>query len=203
MVRFFYKVDVQQKAKILRKVGFPVVLDLYDVCTEAVQKELDGPRAALKEVEDLRVHRKNLGKAEAKGEAGAAEAVEGEAKRPKTEGAAKEGDVDMEGGRGGEGATTAAGVAPGELSVEAVAMEGRMTGRYELAAVLTHKGRSADSGHYVAWCKQADGSWVLYDDDDLTVRKEEEILALAGGGDWHMAYLLLYRAQRVPKASEV
>ena len=24
----------------------------------------------------------------------------------------------------------------------------------------------------------------------------------AGGGDWHMAYLLLYRAQRVPAAVE-
>ena len=28
-------------------------------------------------------------------------------------------------------------------------------------AVLTHKGRSADSGHYVAWVKQDDGQWVL------------------------------------------
>jgi ubiquitin carboxyl-terminal hydrolase 14 len=29
-------------------------------------------------------------------------------------------------------------------------------------------------------------------------RKEEEVLTLAGGGDWHMAYLLLYRAVKVP-----
>lgn len=28
------------------------------------------------------------------------------------------------------------------------------TGVYDLVAVLTHKGRSADSGHYVAWVKQ-------------------------------------------------
>lgn len=31
------------------------------------------------------------------------------------------------------------------------------TGFYELVSVLTHKGRSADSGHYVAWVKQQDG----------------------------------------------
>jgi ubiquitin carboxyl-terminal hydrolase 14 len=31
---------------------------------------------------------------------------------------------------------------------------GELTGRYDLIAVLTHKGRSLDSGHYVAWCKQ-------------------------------------------------
>lgn len=85
-----------------------------------------------------------------------------------------------------------------EASKAVAEFKGRPTGRYELRAVLTHKGRSADSGHYVAWCKQDDGKWVLYDDDQLTVKTEEEILALSGGGDWHMAYLLLYQAQKVP-----
>mgnify|MGYP002775761652 CR=1 FL=1 len=33
----------------------------------------------------------------------------------------------------------------------------QVTGYYDLAAVLTHKGRSADSGHYVAWVKQESG----------------------------------------------
>jgi ubiquitin carboxyl-terminal hydrolase 14 len=60
--------------------------------------------------------------------------------------------------------------------------------------VLTHKGRTADSGHYVAWVKQSDGTWVQFDDEQLIVRKPEEVLALSGGGDWHMAYLLLYKA---------
>ena len=32
-----------------------------------------------------------------------------------------------------------------------------LTGVYDLVAVLTHKGRSADSGHYVAWVKQENG----------------------------------------------
>ena len=63
--------------------------------------------------------------------------------------------------------------------------------------MLTHKGRSADSGHYVSWVKQSDKSWIQFDDDQLIPKKEDEILALSGGGDWHMAYLLLYRAQRV------
>ena len=70
-------------------------------------------------------------------------------------------------------------------------------GKYELCGVLTHKGRSADSGHYVSWVKQADKSWIQFDDDQLIPRKEDEIITLSGGGDWHMAYLLLYRAQRV------
>ncbi|MCL7050708.1 hypothetical protein MKW94_027877 [Papaver nudicaule] len=35
--------------------------------------------------------------------------------------------------------------------------QGQLTGVYELVSVLTHKGRSADSGHYVAWVKQENG----------------------------------------------
>lgn len=38
--------------------------------------------------------------------------------------------------------------------------EKQLTGIYDLVAVLTHKGRSADSGHYVAWVKQENG-WSL------------------------------------------
>ena len=45
-------------------------------------------------------------------------------------------------------------------------------GKYELMAVLTHKGRSADSGHYVAWVKQDDKQWIQFDDEELIPRKE-------------------------------
>ncbi|KAL6496982.1 deubiquitinating enzyme [Orobanche gracilis] len=38
--------------------------------------------------------------------------------------------------------------------------EKHLTGVYDLVAVLTHKGRSADSGHYVAWVKQENGKWI-------------------------------------------
>lgn len=76
---------------------------------------------------------------------------------------------------------------------------GEMTGRYDLIAVLTHKGRTLDSGHYIGWVKHGDDSWIQYDDDKLIPRKDEDITALSGGGDWHTAYLLLYKAQRVPE----
>lgn len=71
---------------------------------------------------------------------------------------------------------------------------------YELFALLTHKGRSADSGHYVGWAKQADGEWIQYDDENMKPVREEEIMLLNGGGDWHMAYLLLYKAKTVDMA---
>ena len=37
--------------------------------------------------------------------------------------------------------------------------ESHLTGIYDLVAVLTHQGRSADSGHYVAWVKQESGKF--------------------------------------------
>eukprot|EP00761_Pharyngomonas_kirbyi_P011989 gb/GECH01012015.1/.p1 GENE.gb/GECH01012015.1/~~gb/GECH01012015.1/.p1 ORF type:complete len:471 (+),score=137.34 gb/GECH01012015.1/:1-1413(+) len=70
------------------------------------------------------------------------------------------------------------------------------TGWYELCGVLTHKGRSAQSGHYVGWAKQDDGTWMKFDDDKVSEVKEDDIRNLSGGGDWHMAYILLYRAKK-------
>ena len=73
----------------------------------------------------------------------------------------------------------------------------RPTGFYELHAVLTHKGRSADSGHYVAWVRNKDDSWTEFDDHQPNPKKLDDILALKGGGDHHMGYLLMYKAQYI------
>ncbi|RHZ27112.1 hypothetical protein DYB26_002780 [Aphanomyces astaci] len=68
-------------------------------------------------------------------------------------------------------------------------------GNYELFAVVTHKGRSADSGHYIGWARVHDDDWLCFDDDNVTPCKSEDIQKLKGGGDWHMAYLTFYRAK--------
>ena len=70
---------------------------------------------------------------------------------------------------------------------------GRPTGEYQLIGVITHKGRGADSGHYVGWAHHKGDEWNRFDDDYVTPVKIEDILALRGGGDWHMAYYLIYR----------
>lgn len=69
------------------------------------------------------------------------------------------------------------------------------TGKYELHAIVTHKGRSADSGHYMGWVRQSPGSayWWCYDDDKVTEVSTEDIMKLKGGGDRDMAYLNFYR----------
>lgn len=102
------------------------------------------------------------------------------------QGAPEDGDVEM-------------GEADGAASSSSV--EQLHTGKYQLIGVLTHKGRSADSGHYVSWIKQKDATWMLYDDDTLIPKTDEDILKLDGGGDWHTAYVLLYQAIKVPAAA--
>ena len=97
-------------------------------------------------------------------------------------------------------------------------------GQYELFAVVTHKGRDADGGHYMAWVKSdtqssssapstagaagtaavakiADSDvpnedWFVFDDDEVSPCKTEDVLKLKGGGDWHMSYLNFYRVKK-------
>ncbi|KAK9836436.1 hypothetical protein WJX74_000563 [Apatococcus lobatus] len=198
MVRFFYKADVQQKAKILRKVVFPVLLDLYDFCTPDLKRQLDGPRDALRAIEDKAAADARASKSKVPKEEGSKAANVETAQLMDTPQAKTVGDADVDMRDAGPPTSSSAG---DEASTStSAAHAGGHTGRYELMAVLTHKGRSADSGHYVSWVKQDSGQWVQFDDEQLVLRKEDEIATLAGGGDWHMAYLLMYRAQRVPNA---
>lgn len=39
------------------------------------------------------------------------------------------------------------------------------------------------------------GRWLKFDDDKVSEVTEEDIKKLSGGGDWHCAYLLLYRSR--------
>ena len=64
-------------------------------------------------------------------------------------------------------------------------------GFYSLKVVLTHRGRSADYGHYITHCKYND-TWIRYDDKKVTEVDEDAIQQLSGSGDWHSSLLLIY-----------
>jgi ubiquitin carboxyl-terminal hydrolase 14 len=51
-MRFFWKPVEKVKAKILKKVKFPIVLDTYELCAPALQTALLPARAALKQKEE-------------------------------------------------------------------------------------------------------------------------------------------------------
>jgi len=79
------------------------------------------------------------------------------------------------------------------------------SGYYELVAVLTHKGRTANSGHYVAWTRYDDNedNWACFDDDKVTQHKLDRVLKLSGesGADSDTAYMLIYGPKRCPKTA--
>mgnify|MGYP006159030865 CR=1 FL=1 len=55
--------------------------------------------------------------------------------------------------------------------------------RYELFAIVTHQGRTAEGGHYVAWVKQSKKKWLVFDDETVAEFDAERIKDLYGGGD--------------------
>uniref|UniRef100_A0A668A9H2 Ubiquitin carboxyl-terminal hydrolase n=1 Tax=Myripristis murdjan TaxID=586833 RepID=A0A668A9H2_9TELE len=135
MVRFFYKEKESVNAKVLKDVKFPLMLDVYELCTPELQEKMLPVRSKFKEIEDKKLERqqqKQIG-----------------------------------------------------------------VGYYDLQAVLTHQGRSSSSGHYVGWVKRKEDDWVKFDDDKVSVVSPEDILRLSGGGDWHIAYVLLYGPRRL------
>ncbi|KAJ6932428.1 ubiquitin carboxyl-terminal hydrolase 7-like [Populus alba x Populus x berolinensis] len=174
-VRFFWKRESNQKAKILRKVDYPLQLDVYDLCSDDLRKKLEAPRQILRDEEGK--------KAGLKAKVKSSSSKDKDAKMTDVEGPSNE-SVKSSNSTTGEGGSSD--------------KESHLTGIYDLVAVLTHKGRSADSGHYVAWVKQESGKWIEYDDDNPIPQREEDITKLSGGGDWHMAYICMYKARAFP-----
>lgn len=86
------------------------------------------------------------------------------------------------------------------------------SGLYELRGVVTHQGASADSGHYTAYVKKVapvdpktgvtgeeDGNWWWFNDDKVTEVTPDKVEGLSGGGEFHSALILLYKAVDLPK----
>ncbi|GAX13571.1 ubiquitin carboxyl-terminal hydrolase 14 [Fistulifera solaris] len=202
--RFYWKAtpDSQDhagvKCKIMKPVAFSSTLDVYDFCTEEIQKILKVSRdKALVEEED-RINRKLKGQL-VNNDADAMEVEE------KTKGEEVEMDDELKSALAMSMEESLAPVGPG--------LPDNFQGIYELFAVVTHKGRDADGGHYMAWVKADNKSsggkvekiadtdvdnedWYVYDDDEVSPCKTEDVLKLKGGGDWHMSYLNFYRAKK-------
>ncbi|GJQ14796.1 hypothetical protein GpartN1_g6587.t1 [Galdieria partita] len=144
-VRFFWKASEQVKAKILRNVEFPVLLNLYELATDDWKQMMEKHSDAQLSPSSNHNHEQH-----------------------------QDGDHH----------------AMDDIFVESMDRKAQ----YELIAVLTHQGRAADAGHYVAWVKR-EKVWYKLDDDKVSYCTEEDVKRLSGGGDWHMAYLCLYRQQ--------
>lgn len=171
LVRFFYKEKEKVSAKVLKDVKFPIVLDVFEICTGDLQKKLIPQR------EFFRIQDEEESKVK---KAKKLDEINGTNKAAENKEASN---------------GTAVEYAPFSFPDDDGSNN---SGFYELKAVLTHKGRSANSGHYVGWAKHSKSNdWYMYDDDQVTKVSEEDILKLSGGGDWHTAYVLFYGPRRL------
>lgn len=146
--------------KFLRMFKFPLMLDIYELCTPELQEKMAPFRSKFKELED-------------KVPGPVPKVNQGTQKEVKYEPFAFPEDVGS-----------------------------NNCGYYELQAVLTHQGRSSSSGHYVSWVKRKQDEWIKFDDDKVSIVSPEDILRLSGGGDWHIAYVLLYGPRRIAASED-
>lgn len=176
-MRFFWKPTPDSldhsgiKCKIMRPVTYPEIFDVYDYCAPSLQDKLRVNREKAAQAAEEYFNKRFKSDPEATPdqvpESDSMEVVASEAASLKTE---EKYDF-------GEGIPSS------------------FRGHYELMGIVTHKGRSADSGHYIGWVRSAPGSplWWRYDDDVVTEISTEDVMNLKGGGDWHTAYLAFYR----------
>jgi len=173
-VRFFWKRESNQKAKILRKVNYPIELDVLDFCSDELREKLKEPRQILRDQENTKFGLKKGNQSDSKDK-----------------------DVEMSNAEVSLSTSCESSNSNAAGAAMDIQKQAQFTGIYDLVAVLTHKGRSADSGHYVAWVKQENGKWIEFADENSIPQREEDITKLSGGGDWHMAYICMYKARTI------
>ncbi|GAA6018356.1 hypothetical protein JCM10207_000816 [Rhodosporidiobolus poonsookiae] len=230
LVRFYWRRDINKKTKIMRKVKFPFDLDASDLVTDELKRKILPVNERLKAVDkDRRERAKARRKSRKQADAAAASsstpapaAVQPVQATPEddppeemlVDPSTTAGELpDEETARQEEHAVLQSLVHPDLLADEGA----NVSGLYELVGVVSHKGASADGGHYIAWCaaprpnqsssddeKAKDEElyedpdrqpWYRFDDDKVTEVTREKIMGLEGGGEDHSAYILLYRSK--------
>ncbi|KAK9363715.1 hypothetical protein V1504DRAFT_444311 [Lipomyces starkeyi] len=205
-MRFYWRRDTGKKSKILRKVTFPFELDVSDLCEDELRGKLINVRDKVRELRKAKEENVRA------------------AKRARTILAADDASEDV-GAGAGAGEKKEDEIAKLQAEVEAAVDPGlktdegsSVTGLYELIGVISHQGKSADSGHYQCWSKldpaesaaavtearamgtaaqKEEPKWWRFNDDKVSIVDQTKIESMAGGGESDSALILLYRSIEV------
>ncbi|CUM63341.1 uncharacterized protein PRCAT00000913001 [Priceomyces carsonii] len=182
-MRFFWRRDTQKKSKILRRVQFPFELDLAEMLDDSIKPEKAAVRDKIRKIEkdnlelirDFKKAKKNV----------ALNPVEQQEEDELKVASIKSRFEDE-----------LAKVLPKDFNIHSSSENPSSV--YELTAVVTHAGSSADSGHYQAFVRDPNDldkeRWWKFNDDKVSSVNREKIEALAGGGESDSALLLFYKA---------
>jgi len=215
-MRFFWKATPDSrdhegvKCKITRPVAFDTILDMYPYCSKRLQAILKVPRDKYAaEVLAGKEGKKVAEKTEST--AGAAAATKPPAPPAAAAAAATSAtamDVEDEDDDDDAAAALKAAMAMSmDVETESAStpaapaadlagpgLPENFRGRYELFAVVTHEGGSADGGHYMGWVRQSGDNWLCFDDDEVDPCTTFNILKLkANASQRGQAYLTFYR----------
>ncbi|WVR04392.1 hypothetical protein IAU60_001394 [Kwoniella sp. DSM 27419] len=161
-----YTQDIQKKAKIMRKVKYPLQLDVTDMVTDELRQQIQSPNAVAKQILKDRDDRAKVAKhsaARGKGDSSNEEEIRKE-ERDRYNAA-----VGSVAGAGADGTNP--------------------SGLYELWGHYIGWTRKEDQG----MVPSGEEEWYKYDDDKVSVVKADKILSMDGGGEDSVAYILLYR----------
>lgn len=202
-VRFFWRKDTKVNSKILRKVTFPTNLDVGDLCTEELQSRMAPARNSHRELE------------------GAIEEQKRAARRAKFQrvDAVPDDPADTNADEVAAAKRRAAAAAEDEESerekqhLESLKDQFRKNidpalaadktcsphGLYDLQAIISHQGMSADSGHYLCYTRSPHdpNQWWKLNDDQATPFDSARIATLAGGGASDSALILVYKSSDI------
>ncbi|CCJ30682.1 unnamed protein product [Pneumocystis jirovecii] len=175
-VRFFWKLSIRKKVKILRKVKFPFELDICELCVDELKSKLVPVRDVLRNI-NKSIEEKNARK---KAKIQVENNTDNHLEKLLNEMIKELWNL---------------------VDPKSIDDGSNVSGLYNLIGILTHSGVSADSGHYQAWIKIPNSSdWYQFNDDDVTVVPQSKIETLDGGGENDTAYIALYSAVALPNA---
>jgi len=194
------------KCKVMKPVAFQDILDVYEFCSPDIQKTLKIARDRFIADEEERIAKKLKGDEDAikKTKENDEDAMDVSDVKPTGD------DNDEEDLKAALALSMSNNSEPLNLPPVGPGLPENFQGKYELFAVVTHKGRDADGGHYMSWVKaesqgmrqnlsdadEDNDNWFVFDDDEVSPCRTEDVLKLKGGGDWHMSYLNFYRAKK-------
>lgn len=182
-VRFYWKRDTQKKSKILRKVQFPFELDLAEMLDDSIKQEKVSVRDNIRKVEKDNLDMiRDFKKAKRTNDSTIQLQQQQEEEEMKLLSIKTKFQDDLK-------------AALPSIDLETVTENPSSV--YQLQAIISHKGASADSGHYQAFVKDPldlDGDkWWKFNDDKVSVIEKDKIEQLAGGGESDNALILLYK----------
>lgn len=183
-IRFYWKAEAESsgtkagKAKILRRVVFPKVLDIYEYCSDELKAKLMEGRnldSKLREEEDNKAltgqeeeKKEDNGDVDMKDESKPAETADGTSAAGAAMNSKQQSDQEKLVGAKAKAAWVMENIKKHDAALYKPHGTGKATGNYEIIGLVTHKGRSADGGHYIGWAHASGDDWVKCDDDLVT-----------------------------------